>query len=968
MDPTIREYQHPSDLTEELRRLADHPMTRFLVPGGADRELLLDLLYRHRPLFGSRPRIWQWKDLYRELGDERVRAGAPVRLRRQIDPPDHALILRHLVEALRRGQEDRLPPGVLRRGFLSLLGENLRELLREEVEPEHLQAALECEECDEGCPDPSHPGQVLCRLYRDYRHYLDRQGLADSASVATLARELAEASSDPWEVHLVFVGFLSFTHGQGSLIRALLRRGVPCTLMKPWTGLPGLLDAADQFGVSPAPPQLRPLALPVLEAGDRRFELESLARELALWAREDPETFLPLPFPGFEGVGVAVDPSRGEALCRELERYGVPCSLRGGGSVKDTDLGRLPRLCADAAGGDWPTERTLGLLSLPCLGGEDFPVSEVRAAAPCGEAEWRRFLRDRPEDRSRFEALRGFAAALREGAPPLDLLRRLEALCAPPEPGSRLAALAEEDPDRDGAVRRWQGAYGELRRKILSLEEATPPLGPAATEPLAGGDAVAFLETWAEEAQTPQDLPRRGAVTVYPGTPPVLAEHPWFVLTGVTSAVWPGPLKESPLLADPDRRRVNGLEARDLGLEPTHLPVLSEVRVQREALFRRVVCAGRTGTLLTRPLQDAQGRPLGPSPFEETLRPLLDPGIPRMRRRPLSELIPSRGALFPQEAPLPETRVFRGVGGSSPAEGRGEPEPRGRFSLLDRFVSCPFAAWCDAALELRPSPPGRYDVRRAGLALHELWQRVWSSGASCREEAARDRFEEVFRHPDRGYPELLEDPALERHRARLLRQVQALGARMDGQEERLEEVGSREGTLLESLRPRLVRGSVTFDGRCDRADLWRTPQGVGAVLLDYKMGTSRNYGKHLQLPAYAAALLEDPPEGFEIPVVGYGYLCLGDGGFAGRFAEGYESLEEAYRGVKPRRGPLSFASQIDTALEALGDMASALEAGRYPARYDSPGCSGCPYPGLCRRGEARSEGIVEEPEGGEDRD
>ena len=55
---------------------------------------------------------------------------------------------------------------------------------------------------------------------------------------------------------------------------------------------------------------------------------------------------------------------------------------------------------------------------------------------------------------------------------------------------------------------------------------------------------------------------------------------------------------------------------------------------------------------------------------------------------------------------------------------------------------------------------------------------------------------------------------------------------------------------------------MTFEGRCDRADLWRTPQGVGAVLLDYKMGTSRNYGKHLQLPAYAAALLEDPPEGF----------------------------------------------------------------------------------------------------------
>ena len=130
MDPRILEYRHVHDLAPELRRLGRDETVRFLVPSGGDRDLLLDTLAGGRAYFGPRPRIWQWTDLYRELAAELDRSGTPVRVRRQIDPPDHFLILRHLVEALRKEREDRLPPGVLRRGFLSLLGKDLRELLR----------------------------------------------------------------------------------------------------------------------------------------------------------------------------------------------------------------------------------------------------------------------------------------------------------------------------------------------------------------------------------------------------------------------------------------------------------------------------------------------------------------------------------------------------------------------------------------------------------------------------------------------------------------------------------------------------------------------------------------------------------------------------------------------------------------------------------------------------------------------
>lgn len=976
MDPRILEYRHVHDLAPELRRLGTDETVRFLVPSGGDRDLLLDTLAGGRAYFGPRPRIWQWTDLYRELAAELDRSGTPVRVRRQIDPPDHFLILRHLVEALRKEREDRLPPGVLRRGFLSLLGKDLRELLREEATPEHLRAALGCPGCGEGCPDPSHPGQVLCRLYRDYLSYLDRHGLADSASVATRTRELAEGLEDPgaWGVHLVFVGFLSFTHGQGGLVRALLARGVPCTILKPWTGLEGLLDAADQFGVLPARLDSPPATLRILEAGDRRFELETLARELALWAAGDPEALLPPPFPGFEAVGVSVDPHQGEAAGLVLERYGIPHVLRGGGSVGETDLGRLPRLCADAAGSGWPTERTLRLLSLPCLGGASFPAAQARGTAPSGEEEWTAFLKGFPPFLDRFRRLRGFARDLQGGGTPPKLLRLLRDLVSRDTPWTRaLADLAGEGAERDGAVHRLASATAELDRKILSLEEATPPLGEAAQNPLSGGDAVAFLETWAEEARTSQAQPLRGALTVYPGSPPVLADHRWFVLTGATAPAWPGALKESALLADGDRHSLNGLEAETLGLERTHLPVLSEVRVQREALFRRLVLTGREGCLLTRPLQDDQGRPLPPTPFEAPLVDQLSQEEPP-RRRPLSQLIPLAGPLFEDaEGPLPSRRLLRGVRGNAPQEGRGEPRTRGTFSGLDRFAGCPFAFWCEQELGLGPLPGGRFDPARVGNALHELWQRAWDPQSPQRaqglEAAAVRLFEEVFRDPNRGYRELLCDPALTRHALRLREQARRLGAVQDAQEERLQALFPRGGVLRETLEPRAILGSVSFRGRCDRADLWETPAGTVAVLLDYKLGSSKRYQTHLQLPAYVAALTESPPEGFPFPLAGYGYLCLGDGGFAGRFAQGHEDLAEAYRGTSPRKGKVSFESLQEQAWKTMGALAEALESGRYPARYDSPSCPGCPFGGLCRRGEARSEGVTgEAPEGGEDRD
>ena len=91
---------------------------------------------------------------------------------------------------MRPGKATRPRRGPGMPGFVPLLGAQLRELLREETDPEALGLSLECGTCPEGarCPRLSTPEGLLCRLFHAYDGYLSENGLADSAALPTLTR------------------------------------------------------------------------------------------------------------------------------------------------------------------------------------------------------------------------------------------------------------------------------------------------------------------------------------------------------------------------------------------------------------------------------------------------------------------------------------------------------------------------------------------------------------------------------------------------------------------------------------------------------------------------------------------------------------------------------------------------------------------------------------------------------------
>jgi len=186
MPVRIVEYQFARELTPLLKEASAESRNRqyFVVPGTGDRRWLRDVLVGEETFGGGEPPILRWEELYREAA---IRMNpADWSLRRQIDPPDHWLIVRHVLESVLEDnpRTENLPPAIGKPGFISMLGTTLRELLREEVLPEHVAASVGCDGCESGesCPADDTPDRLLCRLYHRYSAYLEREGLFDSAS------------------------------------------------------------------------------------------------------------------------------------------------------------------------------------------------------------------------------------------------------------------------------------------------------------------------------------------------------------------------------------------------------------------------------------------------------------------------------------------------------------------------------------------------------------------------------------------------------------------------------------------------------------------------------------------------------------------------------------------------------------------------------------------------------------------
>ncbi len=968
MTVRIHEYRKVSEALSAAVEL-DGPGTVFVVPSREDGRILRDALSSGLPLSPAGA-PWTMSEFYRKTLSGLEEAGARPKWRRQVDPPDHWAILSFLLD--RAFEEARTadppPPGARMPGFVPLLGEQLRELLREETAPGALALSLGCAGCRETgpCPKLSTPEGLLCRLFHDYDRYLSDNGLADSAALPTLAREALEDHPEAARAFLdgkrfVFAGFLSFTHGQAALVLHLDCLGVPVSVLKPSVGLPGFVDAVEQLVLPPdrtgpalelAPFGGEPFPAFELSSGTAQLEPDTVARSLALWrAGEGP--LAKFPFPGWDGIAIQSSISEAGRFAAALERYRIPYRLADGLPVAATAPWAYAVAVLEAAGAGWPPLETAALLADPLAAGDRFPLGEARKAFPQGEAAWRKFLEGLPDPAPAraFSRAAAFSRVIEEGGGPATLLESLKQLWE----GAELSGLAESDPQLDPFVRQAAEACREVDRKILLEKERVPSIGPARERVLRRGEARAYLSGWAEETSVRPEPPLVNALALFGAPPPVLFSRPCFVLAGATAKAWPGALKESPLLQDSVRMVLNG---EGPGGPAGRLPLMADRRLQREALFRRLLAAGESLAVLSRAEGDEQGRPLERTPFWKTAA---ESGWIREEGsflRPASAALPRPGEpFFPQVEPRPgEPRVVRRPLPPSAAREPG-PAPKASLGDLDLWLDCPFRYWALKLAGFEEPPRGLFDPARAGTFLHCLWEEVWKQRLEGPGEPLPSLVERLWDpvlfdpDPRRGYPALGSDRRLSRRSERLKELTLKLAAL---QEETEDVFGPRRLAQHREYRMALELEGVLFRGRADRVEV----MDGGFVVLDYKSGKVDPYKRSLQLAAYSA-VLEDT----------LGLAPWGTGFFGHSDGRLYLALSEECPLRFPRGKGITLAkagtleASVEKAREGLAAMARGIRSGLYPASHGTAtACPRCPARGLCRLGEARGEILPEEEE------
>lgn len=955
-------------LLKELRT----PEARFVVPSRRDREWWKVRAGRFE--FGltlkEEDTLWNWEDVYADLC-----SFFEIEPLRQIDPPDHRLILSYIVKKHLRAYPDLLKdwPGIARQGFIDLLSDDIRELLNEAVSEEQLEAALENEKTT---------SKVLPALYRSYTAYLAQNRLMDSAQIPTMAQKLLQKKGlESWlnGKHFVFVGFLSFTHGQLEFIKTLLTQGAEMTILQPATDLSALQDAAKQMENA----QLDALddssgKLIALCVSDYSLETEALARLLALWHTGEslPEKN-DEPFPGFENIAVMIPPKRLNALEASLHRYRIPYTLARGRSLDQTLFGKSLTSLWLAWTQGLETQETALALGQACLAGFAFSIDEAIKSGARGLKGWESYLKSLDEKavtiRERKNAKRAFKAlkttarffhTVDKGTTPINLFKALFAFISTPDLWmDALSAITEHAPDLDESLRETAFSIMEVEKKCLALQELQPDLGEASEAILSGKEAFDYLQNWSKDTLIQPSPSIVGAMMVYTAPPPILASYRAWIMTDITQRDWPGIINSSPLLDIHEREAVKACSA--------YLPSLHDKRLQKEALFRRMLQTGETLTMVYRSATDEEGRPTGTTAFLSSF--LSDNPSWRYSEPPaigMPQLLPQPGGLY-----FPEIEV---IDNSEQEQYRvpvlNDERPGLRLAVSDLYdlLDCPMRYWLRRNARLREREQKIWSDADAGRFTHKLWENIWRRRIETGTPLsllALEEWQEALRVPEAYSPfaSMLKDRRFERHRSYLQFYMERLALLQDQILQRLSETGLKHSKLLleDELLLEWNTNGVTFSGRCDRIEIF---ENRCAVIIDYKMGKSHSYEKKLsnlmqrrylntsfetfkhglQLSAYALLYSSVTPEH---TVSGVGFLGHRDGNLAGTFSPPYH---QCYMPASSKSSS-SLSARIDEAQEALRCAADILKNGRYEPCYLSESCSFCDMKGICRKGKIQGE-------------
>ncbi|MDR0764928.1 MAG: PD-(D/E)XK nuclease family protein [Synergistaceae bacterium] len=918
----------------------------YILPSKSNEGPLLDMLRGDGDYFARKPEVWSWQDLYGAIVPKDAR-------RRCVDPPDHNLALRHVIEKTVSDYDARgisLPPGVREKNFALPLGEAINELMLEDVGPESL-----CGPDDEGVSRPA----LLRNFYAAYKIYLEENKLADNSDIPSLASAALDASHATLPATiagriLCFVGFMSFTGAQLKLLKKLDALGLETAFFAPDPDTRGFRDAAAQLGAYPKDIGTDRICVVKTVAPDTYSEYEWVALTIA--ASDENED-----------IGVMTPAGRLARLTRALKRHGIPWQLRSEVTVLETAAAEFAARAWEVHKSGWPPLGASHLLRSAAAGVEIDPA-RMAAVMPEGLEAWKKFLTGpdtaglRPAPRkgtdpldpmkgsgepaprrvraepairaadvlSRVEAFCGMLSD-ETGHTPRELLLGFAALCGDGEWENRVAGEIGDDAELDAAIREIASSRREINLKIDMLEDVSPALGEASSLRFSGDDALGFLLFWAGEAALALPPKMTGVVSVYVSPPPVLAGHDLWIMTDADASRYPGQESGQPMLDDSLRERVNG----ECG-EYSHLPTLREKRRQKEALFRRMLAVGERRAVVFRSALNDSGEPVEESAF--------------MKPEFFSDS--SRWSLT-ENMPCGNTREIENIDRDARPRAVRETEREAKLRIamsgMDTLLDCPFAWWCRAArFETVDEPRDIIDRMSLGGLTHQIWKRISGAlpldGAATHRSAILSEWDDIISSLRGEFP-VLSDARPAAALGVMKKNMLGVADYLDRAAAKADAAGmKRLWTKTEMTLPELEFEHAVFTGRADRVDFWAWPGGEGAVIYDYKIGSGAGYAKRLQLSAYAAAL-----EASGVPVAGFCYLCHGDGKTPGAWRPEIGPVFAASSKITPCEDRITFA------LEQMRGIDMMLPEGNFDARYDSDSCPKCDYSVLCRRGETRDE-------------
>lgn len=751
--------------------------------------------------------------------------------------------------------------------------------------------------------------QAFAGWARAVEHELAGRGACDAADLARciVAEQALPAPAAP----MLLVGFRNPVPAEAALFDALVRRG---------------------WQVERASHQGREGSGARFAAADPDAERATMIAWLQERLAERPD--------GVHGIVVADLDQRRGGLERGLEAALQP----------DLELAGAPReRVFDLAGGPPLLARAVVEVAIDALryaaGGADWTAATrlLRSVYFAGSAEEREArtrldLRLRRDGRMHPAEPLGLAREARQGGAPMLATSLESAAAASAGPVRRDAAAWAESFGRCLAAWGWPGAQeslessdwqaakrvGELLRELAGLSAVAGPLtsdqalsqlrdlAAAPFQPEGGEPAVFVLDRWEE--------------------PGLGFDSLW--VSGLTSAVWPRPVRVDPFLPIDAQRRLGMPFATAQGCIREAAAIVAAWQAQTPAL----VLSWPTRVDDT----DVEGSPLIPAGLAGLVAP---------RRRPSRAALQLEAAILEAtgDDPAPALTAIRTVGGAR---------------VLELQAACPFRAFGELRLGAAPleEPQAGIDRRVRGIVLHRTLEQFWSGLGSQAALLALDREaceQRVAASVERALSEAL--PATVGPRARVLErewQCRAVGGLL------AIERGRAPFTVAETERELKGRiGGLEFRLRVDRVDA----VDGSRVVIDYKTGRTGSGGWRgarmdaPQLPLYAV-LHPDRP----------GAIAIAEANGAGARFVGVGEESIALDGLAPAR---KFALTEDrekgfewTAITQhwwawLDALARDFAAGRAAVdpKLASATCRRCHLGGLCRVDAARvREDVPEE--------